>query len=145
LRFWDSSAIVPLLLSQAKTEGLRQYYREDPVMLVWWNTAVECASALARVERERPATTAIVSESLTLLKKFAVAWQEIQPTCSIKEQAIRLLRVHNLRAGDALLLAAAILGSEHSPSSLEFVCLDDRLSTAAQREGFRVISPNLTK
>jgi hypothetical protein len=80
-----------------------------------------------------------VKQSLLILKKLRSAWQEIQPGSSIKEQAVRLLRVHNLRAADALQLAAAIHASEHKPASLDLVILDSRLSDAAQREGFNVL------
>jgi hypothetical protein len=36
--------------------------------------------------------------------------------------------------------AAAIFAGENHPASLDFVCLDKRLSLAAQREGFNVIT-----
>jgi hypothetical protein len=50
-----------------------------------------------------------------------------------------LLRVHDLRAADALQLAAAIAAAEGQPASLELVCLDDRLIRAAEREGFPIV------
>jgi hypothetical protein len=46
------------------------------------------------------------------------------------------LRVHPLRAADALQLAAAFIAAERRPSSLEVVTLDDRLAAAARKEGF---------
>jgi predicted nucleic acid-binding protein len=52
LRFWDSSAIVPLLVGEATTEAMQAIALEDPAMLVWWTTEVECASAIARLERQ---------------------------------------------------------------------------------------------
>ena len=42
---------------------------------------------------------------------------------------------------DSRQLAAAIIASEHEPATLEFVTLDDRLSNAASREGFRMVRP----
>ena len=48
----------------------------------------------------------------------------------------RLLSVHDLRAADALQLAAAFFVAEARPSTLEFVCLDDPPLAAARREGF---------
>jgi predicted nucleic acid-binding protein len=50
-----------------------------------------------------------------------------------------MLRVHPLRAADALQLAAATVAAEHDPSSLELVCLDQRLSEAAGKEGFPLV------
>ena len=54
----------------------------------------------------------------------------------VKETARRLLRVHPIGAADALQLAAAFVLAERRPSTLDFVCLDDRLTRAARREGF---------
>jgi predicted nucleic acid-binding protein len=53
--------------------------------------------------------------------------------------ARRLLRVHTLRAADALQLAAAITVAEGLPASLEVVTLDQQLAAAARREGFPVL------
>jgi hypothetical protein len=40
---------------------------------------------------------------------------------------------------DALQLAAAYLAAEQRPPSLEMITLDDRLASAAKKEGFAVI------
>jgi predicted nucleic acid-binding protein len=73
------------------------------------------------------------------LKALANRWNEIEPNDAIRETAVRFLRVHPLRAADALQLAAAFFAAERRPSSLELVTLDDRLATAARREGFRLV------
>ncbi len=54
------------------------------------------------------------------------------------ERAIRLLDLHDLRAADALQLAAALVASGERPQSLPFTTLDQRLGLAAQAEGFPV-------
>jgi predicted nucleic acid-binding protein len=63
----------------------------------------------------------------------------VDPSDAIREAAVRFLRVHPLRAADALQLAAAFLAAERRPSSLEMVTLDDRLAAAARKEGFALI------
>lgn len=141
MKFWDSSAIVPLLVEEPITSAVVVLYRDDPLMLVWWGAETECVSALARLERQRAISPDSLIQALERLRALKSTWQEIQPVELLKETAIRLLRVHNLRAGDSLQLAAAILASEHRPSSIGFVCLDERLTIAAQREGFNVIVP----
>ncbi len=142
MKFWDTSAIVPLLLSEATTAALTTAYARDPDMLVWWGTDVECVSAIARLEREHPLESATVTTALTRLDALAAAWQEVQPAAGVRRVAVRLLRVHPLRAADSLQLAAAIVASENNPSSLEIVTLDDRLVLAAEREGFPVVRPD---
>ena len=76
------------------------------------------------------------------LDGFIRAWQEIQPAERVRQTANRLLRVHELRAGDALQLGAAITAAEDLPASLTLVTLDDRLARAAEREGFPVVLPS---
>jgi len=55
------------------------------------------------------------------------------------QQAIRLLRLHPLRAADAQQLAAALVLSDFEPRTLPFVTLDGQLAAAARREGFEVL------
>ena len=110
------------------------------MILAWWGTRVECISAVARLEREQKLSGAGVAAALARLNTLAASWNEIQPVEELRETAGRFLRVHNLRAADALQLAAAFLASERRPPSLEFVSLDDRLSAAAEREGF-ILTP----
>ena len=62
----------------------------------------------------------------------------IDPSDVIRETATRFLRVHPLRAADALQLAAAFAAAERRPASLEIVTLDDRLADVAGKEGFAV-------
>ena len=75
------------------------------------------------------------------LRLFHESWQDIEPSERLGEIAMRLVRTHPLRAGDALQLAAAIVAAEGVPASLPFVTLDDRLAEAASKEGFPVVRP----
>jgi uncharacterized protein len=79
------------------------------------------------------------------LKRLAEAWHEVDPSDPIREAAVRFLRVHPLRAADALQLAAAFIAAERRPSSLEVVTLDDHLALAARKEGFVLIQISSTE
>ena len=136
MRFWDASAIVPLLAFESTTAALQSLGAEDPAMLVWWATEVECASAIARLERDGAIDHETSSQAFGRLRQLANGWHEIDPGDPVREAAVRFLRVHPLRAADALQLAAAFVASERRPSSLEIVTLDDRLAMAARKEGF---------
>ena len=139
MRFWDASAILPLLITEASTRYLQALAARDPDMLVWWGSEVECASALARLERDATLQPQAAALSFNRLKQLAAGWHEVEPSDIIRETPTRLLRVHPLRAADALQLAAAFIAAEQRPSSLELITLDDRLASAAQKEGFAVI------
>jgi hypothetical protein len=141
LRFWDASAIVPLLVEEAATPGLFALLEGDPEMIVWWGSPVECTSAIARREREGSLGAREATRAVERLRQISAGWQEVLPAEALRAVAQRLLRVHPLRAADALQLAAAIVASEHEPTSLPLVCLDERLADAAGREGFARAGP----
>lgn len=138
MRFWDSSAVVPLLVSEVATPAMLALAQDDPQMLVWWAAEVDCVSAIARLERQDDLSGEAALASLERLNALAESWNEVQPVDGARRTALRLLRTHNLRAAVALQLAAAIVAAEGQPASIEIVTLDDRLTDAARREGFVV-------
>ncbi len=139
MRFWDASAVVPLLSDEAPRLRLLELLDDDPQMLVWWGTTVEVVSALARRERQGALTDVAVADAVTRLRLLADYWEEVVPSDSVRRTAERLLRSHPLRAADSLQLAAALTAAEQVPTALEFVCLDERLAQAARREGFVIV------
>jgi uncharacterized protein len=145
MRFWDSSAIVPLLAPQSMTAAAETLLQADSQMLVWWGTSVECISALARLERDRSLSHADVAMAQARLRGLVDAWNEVQPHVRVRTTAERLLRVHPLRAADALQLAAALEVAGAEPSGTAFVCFDRRLCEAAARETLVVIDERIAK
>lgn len=139
MKFWDSSAVVALLVDEAASEQLTPLFHADPAVVAWWGTDVECESAFSRRERLGQLPSQSAGRASRRLRTLFQSWHVVDPGALVKESAMRLLRVHSLRAGDALQLAAAMAASTDRASLLDFVCLDDRLAQAARREGFNVI------
>lgn len=139
MRFWDSSAVLPLLVDEPSSAGMLGLLKADPSMVVWWATPTECVSALARREREGSLSGDRMEGALERLDALAGAWREVNPTGAVRATARRMLRVHPLRTADALQLAAAAAAAEGAPGTLEVVTLDKRLAVAARREGFRIV------
>ncbi len=139
MRYWDTSALVPLLVSEPGSTRANGLFGSDPDVVTWWGTAVECVSALARLEREGAMDHGDLRHAGERLDELERAWVEVQPSDRLRAVATRLLRVHALRAADALHLAAAHVVAEGAPATLEIVTFDDRLALAAEREGFRVL------
>ncbi|HEY5206450.1 MAG TPA: type II toxin-antitoxin system VapC family toxin [Roseiarcus sp.] len=139
MKFWDASAIVPLLVAESTTRSLQALANRDSDLLVWWGSQVECASAIARLERGALLDMKAAVAAFDRLKQLVNGWHEIEPSEIIRENALRFLRVHPLRPADALQLAAAFVAAERRPPSLEVVTLDDRLGEAARKEGFELI------
>ncbi len=139
MKFWDASAVVPLLLAEASTARLQAVAADDSAMLVWWGTHIECASALARLERDAALDSAGAAHAFERLTQLSQGWHEVDPSDAVREAAVRFLRVHPLRAADALQLAAAFVAAEGRPATLDIVTLDDRLATAGRKEGFGLV------
>ena len=139
MKFWDASAIIPLLAEEPAREAMLRVLEEDAEILAWWGTPVEIAAAIARRERENALTAKEVEATLAVARHLADSWHEIVPSTALRRTAERLLRVHPLRAADTLQLAAALVAADHDPATLEIVCLDERLAAAARREGFTVV------
>jgi predicted nucleic acid-binding protein len=139
VRFWDASAVVPLLVKQAFSAAMERSLAEDPEVIVWWGTSVECYSALSRLARDGQLDRHEQTAAERRLAEFRQTWDEVMPTDAVRRSAERLLRLHPLRSGDALQLAAALAAAGHEPERMEILCLDTRLSEAARREGFAVI------
>jgi predicted nucleic acid-binding protein len=139
MRFWDASAIIPLLVAMPTGERLIALLDEDSDVLAWWGTPVEITAALARREREGLLSADEVGAALVAARGLAESWHEIVPSDAVRRTAERLLRLHTLRAADSLQLAAALVAADHDPVALPMLCLDERLAQAAQREGFTVM------
>lgn len=139
MKFWDASAVVPLPVTESATRAMQALIAKDSAILVCWATEVECASAIARLEREGALGDAAVAEAFVRLGQLAGAWHIVDPGDPVRETAVRFLRVHPLQTADALQLAAAFIAAERRPPSLEVVTLDERLAVAARKEGFVVL------
>jgi predicted nucleic acid-binding protein len=135
MRFWDTSALVPLIAREASTEAVLALHREDPVVLVAWTASIECVSAFVRKHRERAISDDQLMSLLATLGELARTWNVGEPTSEVRAAAERLVEAHGLRAADAIQLASA-----RAPGrAIDFVCFDRRLARAATAEGHRVV------
>jgi predicted nucleic acid-binding protein len=158
MRFWDSSAIVPLLVLEKETEQCIRAFQFDPEVMVWTMSKVEVFSALCRRFREgvlreidfdsakkRFREGGLREIDFDSAKKrmndfFDIAF-EIVSLPKVKDRALRLLQVHQLRAADAMQLASVLVATQEDPSRVQIMSFDDRLTLAAKREGF-IVNPD---
>ncbi|HEX7551380.1 MAG TPA: type II toxin-antitoxin system VapC family toxin [Candidatus Methylomirabilis sp.] len=85
--FWDSSAVVPLLVAEPPRDVLLGILDQEPEMIVCRGTPVECASAIARREREGALGMAEAGQVLERLRTLTGAWHEVLPSESIRSTA----------------------------------------------------------
>lgn len=139
MKFWDSSAVVPLLVSQDRTEFAEGEYAADPAMNVWCLTPIEVWSAVCRLRRDGLLDSPSVRTARGRLGALTESWIEIDDLRGVRRRAQRLLETHALRAADSLQLAAALVLVSDRPERVGFLTFDARLAEAAEREGFEAL------
>ena len=139
MKFWDSSAIIPLCLKEQMSETGKRLIKADEDVVVWWTTRVECFSALSRRRREGVLSADAELKAKVILSALSTEWSEVQPSEVVRQRAERLLPIHPLRSADAFQLAAALIWAQENPQGHEIVCLDQNLREAAHKEGFTVL------
>jgi hypothetical protein len=137
--FWDSSAVVPLVVTEEGTDEVREILRNDRDMIVWWGTPVEVLSALARAERAHSVGSAEADLARRALEGLGERWNEVLPSDEVRERAGAGLLRHPLRAADAFQLGAALAWTRGRPRGHALLSLDARLVEAARQEGFDVV------
>ena len=138
MKFWDSAAIAPLLVEEADTLTRETQLRLDREILVWYGTLAELESAICRREREGSLDGTQSANARARLSILSRSWMEVQPTSVVRARALRLLRVHPLRAADAFQLGAALTAFKEATAGNVFLTADVRLAKAAALEGFEV-------
>jgi predicted nucleic acid-binding protein len=138
LRFWDTSALVPLLVGQPESARSDAWFAEDRAIVVWLLTSVEISSALCRLAREGHLTPPQHEAAEAMSDALGSGSHAVLDVEAVKFRARRLLRVHPLRAAEALQLGAALEWALGRPMDHVLHTFDLRLAAAARIEGFRV-------
>ena len=136
--FWDTSALVLLVVDQRATARARAIHRAYSKIVVWWGSAVEIESALSRLGRHGVLSAADLDLARRRAAMLTGGAHEVPPSDAVRDRAIALTKAHPLRTGDALQLAAALATSRDRPVGRLFVCFDERLTAVARDVGFDV-------
>jgi predicted nucleic acid-binding protein len=139
VRFWDTSALVPLFVDEASTDPVRALLAADPDVVVWLFSGVELLSTLGRLGRQAEGLDDLLEAIRASVLDRETHWTTVTRVDEVRRRAGRLVGVHPLTAADALQLAAAQVAAQDRPETLAFVTLDAVLARAARLEGFRVL------
>lgn len=139
MKFWDTSAVVSLCVSEPASAAVKPVLHDDSSIVVWWATRTECVSAFRRQWREGVLKAEGEAQARKILETLAASWTEMQPATGLRDTAERLLAVHSLRAAGAFQLAAALRWCRGETKEAALVSFDTRLRDAAAKEGFAVL------
>lgn len=137
MRYWDSSALVPLFVEEESSAEMRRLATERRAMVSWCGSIVEVTSSIER--RAGGHGFELRSRAIRRMDEGFSRMTLVTNALMVIDRARIILARHRLRAADALQLGAALVVREDDPSAVEFVSLDVRLCEAASREGFVVL------
>lgn len=139
MKFWDTSALVPLVVDEPATTTMADHLKDDPDVIVWMLTSVELLSVLGRLGRSSKGLADVLPgvrhDAMALFNR----WVTVSHVEGVRRRAERLVGVHPLSAADAMQLGAALLAADDRPETLDIVTLDQTLARCARLEGFRVV------
>lgn len=140
MRFWDSSALLSLMIDDVHTSRANAILNTDDVIVASFISPVEVSSGLWR---RRHASELSAAQHWNADEQFADlsrSWMTVDDVNRIVDEALSLLSRHALRTGDAVQLGSAIVARRTLRTTLRFVTFDKRLAVAARAEGFSVLA-----
>jgi predicted nucleic acid-binding protein len=146
--FADSSALVKRYVQETGTSRVRRLTRRSPSTVIYIAriTAIEVSSAVARRRNDRTLTSKKASSILHRFRQhLAGRYTVIEITPALADAAMRLANTHNLRAYDAVQLAAALDINQKEQDAgfapVTLISADQALNDAATAEGLTVDDP----
>jgi predicted nucleic acid-binding protein len=143
--FFDSSALVKRYVQEIGTPWVRglTHHRTGNQILLARITVVEVTSAVARRRGGRTISSAQASSLLSRFRKHVAGrYTILEISSGLLTDAATLANRHELRAYDAVQLAAALELNRISQGGTVLVSSDRDLNTAALAEGLVVHDPN---
>lgn len=77
MRFWDTSALIPLFVAEHSTTQVERQLREDPEVVLWTLTRVELFSAFARRRRAEPSAARRLAAARREVLSAWEHWSEV--------------------------------------------------------------------
>lgn len=138
MRFFDASGLVKKYVRETDSARVRRLLRSGEVALSRLSE-VEVVSAFARLARDEAISVAQRDRAAAAFVSDLKAWHVIELTPDVMATARRLLMQHDLRAGDAVQLSAALVLQLGLGEALkEFVAYDHRILGVAAAEQLAV-------
>ena len=138
--YFDSSAVVSFFIEDEHSSTLTQYLKNISLLVAFSSmlTPLEFDSAIQRRLNSKEINESLAEEAREGFLRFRKKIQLISFNENSLKIAAHVQRIHGLRPGDSIQLASALVCRE-DPSQVTFLCFDDKLNSAARKEGFNLL------
>lgn len=136
--YWDTSALFAFLITEKHSKKLRSFIETQASSTAYTSiiTPLELESAIQRRLTERTLTPREADAARLFGVDFRKKAFLVPLDQNTLDTALHLQKIYSLRPGDAIQLASARLGTD-DPARINFLCMDEKLTEAAKREGFQ--------
>lgn len=136
--YWDTSALFAFVIAEKQSAKLRALVETQGSSTAYTSiiTPLEFESAVQRRLTERTLNLREADRARLFGVDFRKKAFLVPLDQNALDTALHLQKIYGLRPGDAIQLASARLGTDN-PSRVVFLCLDEKLTEAAKREGFQ--------
>ena len=143
--FLDSSALVKGYRTEIGTARVNALLRGADPLIIAQLAHLEVSSAIVRRVASTQISDEVIQRMLDELdREVATSLEIIRIDDTLVANAIRLARIHRLRAADSIQLAAALVARAlRVAEELILVSADLELNNAAAAEGLQIEDPNL--
>lgn len=86
MRFWDTSAVIPLISREPLSDDVRRFLEEAAEVVVWWATCLECVPAISRRAREGSLDPEREAVARALLNDLSESWAEVLPSARLRKR-----------------------------------------------------------
>lgn len=84
MRYWDSSALVPLVVVEPASSLAREWLADDERIITWVWTRIEIVSAIERRTREGSLSRRQRREARERFDAFAGNWDEVTDVLAVR-------------------------------------------------------------
>lgn len=135
----ETSALVKCYLNESGSEQVESYLQDAEVRLSSGLTHLELVAAIELAKRIRRINSAEYRTKMAAINADITSGRIsfLGVSASVLRRAIPLIRVHRLRAPDAIQLSTTIETGKLYEGELHFLCADHALLDAARSEGLQ--------
>lgn len=134
--YLDTSALVKRYFSEAHSEKVAEVWNQSADIVTSAVAYAETLAAIFRKKREANLDDVDVAKIVAGFKEDWDSFIRVAAGDNLNEILDQILLRHPLRGFDAIHLASALLVKNRLAEKFLFCCFDNRLSAAAEKEGF---------
>lgn len=139
MNYFDTSALIKRFVAEPGSKRVDTVLAKEPILATSKVAYAEVHAGLARKLRERALTTAAYRRTSHAFDDDWRAYLRVDLADPLLLIVRDLVRRHPLRGFDAIHLASAMRLQEQLGEEIRLVASDDRLLTAAGKEGLQIL------